>query len=154
MIKGFMCAVRIVIASFAVSVVLRILFGLYCVSGTVGMIVTVLCAALTVHFIIPRDSDRFFAAALAHMSFVTVFFVLADRFALFSSLAEECAAFVENLSGRSTSHGLLVSIVCVTSVYFLSFIAASLVTSALHAARLRSHDEEPESDEESEIAYK
>lgn len=130
-------AVKSLFAAGLVSIVIRIVFGMYSVFGVPSLIAPAVIGTLVAAYLIPKGCDRFFGKALSHMVLVTAIFALTDYFGLFCSVGVEAQSFFSDTFGRAVSHGILISIVCTTAAYFVSLIVASVIIASSHARRIR-----------------
>lgn len=125
--------------SVAVSIVIRIVFGLYSVFGAPVLFLAIFLGLCTAHSLSTSGIASFTVGALAHVLLVTGFYVVFDVTDLFRMLALDSADFFAKIAGVPDGRvNILWCILFVMPLYFASFVlSAGVISSIKERRRLR-----------------
>lgn len=132
---------KTVLFSVGISVVIRIVFGLYSVFGHVTLLVPIVLSIFIAFSLSVPGKIGFFTTDLLHVIIVTTSYILLDYFGLFLDLASNTADFFSGFVGTdSVRVNLLWCILFVMPVYFFSFIIVSGIISSIKSKRRQKAD--------------
>lgn len=138
---------KVMLCSLAVSIIIRIIFGLYSVFGAPMLLLSLLMGIIAALSTAPSSTVGYAASSTLHMLLVTAFSVIFDMTGIFRTLASSSADFFAGAAGIDDAKvNIFFCILFVTPVYFLSYTVFAFIISLLRArSRCRSAetDEEP-----------
>lgn len=142
---------RITAWSFILSIVIRIVFGLHAVHGTVVLLIPLFAGFFAALFTAPAGYGSFALVSVIHMLLVPVFTAVFDFTGIFRMLAYDSALFFAKTTDLDPARiNVFWSILFVSTVYFVSYVTFSAVVSNIRKnkrLRIIDDDENEEFDE-------
>lgn len=129
---------KVMLISLAVSIILRVIFGLYSVFGALALIPAALMGLIAALSTAPSSTVGYAASSTVHMLLVVAFSVIFDMTGVLRTLASSCADFFAGAVGLDGAKlNILWCILFVAPVYFLCYTVFAFIASLFRAASRR-----------------
>ncbi len=153
--RALNCIAKLFIWSFAASILLRLVYGLYFVYAILSFIIAAALGIIGAFVLSPRSLVGFAALPFFHILITSALSFLYDWSGIFRTLSFDSAEFfLSSVGSDKTIVSLFRPILFITPVYFIVFIIISGIISAYHrrrfATKLLEEDDAPLDAEENE----